>query len=207
MGSPGYLGDQWAHRATWQRTGPTGTSEPRYMSARAFTTSRVGSGSSPARAAMSLRSGGRGQGSTCSTSQMPPRPGHPSLGDGRRHGDRGRLSQRAPSQQQRGSRGGLGDRGRARFVSSDVYKACRALGGEVSDIVYVSLGSLCWLPDASRPGPPRIDRVLGAECRFYIHDVHPLALAALENLSLRLRQVLGQAASWPQLTKETSSRS
>ena len=36
--------------------------------------------------------------------------------------------------------------GRARFVCADVYDACEALDHATFDVVYVSLGSLCWLP-------------------------------------------------------------
>jgi hypothetical protein len=69
----------WAHRATSPRTGPTGKSEPRCTSARAFTMSRVGSGTSPARAATKLRFWGTWPGCACSisnaTSGSTPSPG------------------------------------------------------------------------------------------------------------------------------------
>jgi SAM-dependent methyltransferase len=36
------------------------------------------------------------------------------------------------------------------FVTSDVYSAVEALGGQTFDIVYTGLGALCWLPDLDR---------------------------------------------------------
>jgi 2-polyprenyl-3-methyl-5-hydroxy-6-metoxy-1,4-benzoquinol methylase len=45
-------------------------------------------------------------------------------------------------------RSGLSDK--AEFVCADVYEAASALGHATFDIVYVSLGALCWLPDVDR---------------------------------------------------------
>src|SRR6266516_4697319 len=45
-------------------------------------------------------------------------------------------------------RAGLADR--ARFVCGDVYEASDLLGVAAYDVVYVSLGALCWLPNVER---------------------------------------------------------
>jgi phthiocerol/phenolphthiocerol synthesis type-I polyketide synthase E len=69
-------------------------------------------------------------------------------------------------------RAGLEDR--SEFVCSDVYEARRALRGATYDIVYVSLGALCWLPDVDR-WAEQVGSLVAPGGRFYIHDVHPLA--------------------------------
>lgn len=66
--------------------------------------------------------------------------------------------------------------GRARFVCAEVVKAPGALGGDQFDVVYVSLGSLCWLPDIDAWARSVVD-LLAPGGIFYLHDVHPLALA------------------------------
>ena len=69
-------------------------------------------------------------------------------------------------------RAGLEDR--ATFVCADVYDAAEALCGNTYDVVYVSLGALCWLPS--------VDRWAGVAAaltrpggRLFLHDVHPLS--------------------------------
>jgi phthiocerol/phenolphthiocerol synthesis type-I polyketide synthase E len=69
-------------------------------------------------------------------------------------------------------RSGLEDR--SEFVCSDVYEARRALRDATYDIVYVSLGALCWLPDVDR-WAEQVGSLVTPRGRFYIHDVHPLA--------------------------------
>jgi SAM-dependent methyltransferase len=64
---------------------------------------------------------------------------------------------------------------RARFVCSNVYDAPAALLGERFDVVYVSLGSLAWLPDIARWGEV-VSRLLLPGGRLYIHDVHPFTI-------------------------------
>jgi SAM-dependent methyltransferase len=61
---------------------------------------------------------------------------------------------------------------RASFVCANIYDAPRALSGQRFDIVYVSLGSLCWLPDVAAWGGVVAD-LLAPEGRLYLHDVHP----------------------------------
>jgi SAM-dependent methyltransferase len=75
-------------------------------------------------------------------------------------------------------RAGLDDR--ARFVCSDVYDATSALGHETFDIVYVSLGALCWLPSVDR-WAEQVAALVAPGGRFYIHDVHPLAWALADD--------------------------
>jgi SAM-dependent methyltransferase len=66
--------------------------------------------------------------------------------------------------------------GRARFVCADVYDACEALDHATFDVVYVSLGSLCWLPSVDR-WAGQVGVLVAPGGRFYLHDVHPLAWA------------------------------
>jgi len=69
-------------------------------------------------------------------------------------------------------RAGLADS--ARFVCSDVYDARAALGGARFDVAYVSLGSLCWLPDVARWADV-VAGLLAPSGVLYLHDVHPLS--------------------------------
>jgi SAM-dependent methyltransferase len=94
-----------------------------------------------------------------------------------------------------GIAGRAGLTGRARFVCSDVYEASSALDGEVFDIVYVSLGSLCWLPDVAA-WATEVSALLGPGGRFYIHDVHPLALALDGAQPLLVRSYFEEEAPW-----------
>jgi SAM-dependent methyltransferase len=65
---------------------------------------------------------------------------------------------------------------RSRFVCADVNEAAAALRGESFDIVYVSLGALCWLPSVTR-WASQVAALLTASGRLFIHDGHPLAFA------------------------------
>jgi SAM-dependent methyltransferase len=69
-------------------------------------------------------------------------------------------------------RAGLNDR--SRFVCATVYDAPEALAGERFDVVYVSLGSLCWLPSIERWAEV-VATLLRPGGRLYLHDVHPLS--------------------------------
>jgi len=69
-------------------------------------------------------------------------------------------------------RAGLSDS--ASFVCANVYDAPEALSGRSFDVVYVSLGSLCWLPDVESWGRVTA-QLLAPGGRLYLHDVHPLA--------------------------------
>jgi len=69
-------------------------------------------------------------------------------------------------------RAGLADR--SEFVCSDVYEATEALGHATFDIVFVSLGALCWLPSVDR-WAAQVGALVAPGGRFYIHDSHPLA--------------------------------
>jgi len=75
-------------------------------------------------------------------------------------------------------RAGLDDT--STFVCADVYDAVEALGRSTYDIVYVSLGALCWLPSVDRWG-----RVAAALVRpggrLFVHDVHPLSDACSDD--------------------------
>jgi SAM-dependent methyltransferase len=69
-------------------------------------------------------------------------------------------------------RAGLSER--SSFVCADVYDAPSALSGERFDVVYVSLGALCWLPDVPLWGGV-VAGLLAPGGRLFLHDVHPLA--------------------------------
>ena len=70
--------------------------------------------------------------------------------------------------------------GRARFVCANVYDAPQALGHESFDVVYVSLGSLCWLPSVDRWAAV-VATLLRPGGRLFVHDGHPLAGALDEH--------------------------
>jgi SAM-dependent methyltransferase len=72
------------------------------------------------------------------------------------------------------SRSGLAER--ARFVCADVFDAAAALDGATFDIVYVSLGALCWLPSVDR-WASQVGALLRPGGRCYVHDGHPLSWA------------------------------
>lgn len=69
-------------------------------------------------------------------------------------------------------RAGLADR--STFVCADVYDAVVALEGAAFDVVYVSLGALCWLPDVDRWAAV-VGALAAPGARLYLHDGHPLA--------------------------------
>lgn len=76
------------------------------------------------------------------------------------------------------TRAGLADR--ARFVEADVLEVGEVLASETFDVVYVSVGSLCWLPNvASWAG--QVAALLRPGGRLYLHDGHPLAWALAED--------------------------
>jgi SAM-dependent methyltransferase len=76
------------------------------------------------------------------------------------------------------ARAGLSDR--ATFVCADVYDATDALDGATFDVVFVSLGALCWLPSIER-WAEQVGALLAPGGRFFIHDVHPLAWALADD--------------------------
>jgi SAM-dependent methyltransferase len=79
-------------------------------------------------------------------------------------------------------RAGLDDR--ARFVEANVAEAARILTPESYDLVYVSLGVLCWLPSVSQ-WASQVAALLRHGGRLYLHDGHPLVWA-LADEDLRL---------------------
>ena len=75
-------------------------------------------------------------------------------------------------------RAGLTDR--ARFVEADVLRAAEALSPERYDLVYVSLGALCWLPSVSQ-WAGQVAALLRPGGRLYLHEGHPLAWALADD--------------------------
>lgn len=75
-------------------------------------------------------------------------------------------------------RAGLADR--ATFVCADIHDATEALRNATFDIVYVSLGALCWLPSADR-WAEQVAALVAPGGRFYLHDGHPLAWALADD--------------------------
>jgi SAM-dependent methyltransferase len=71
-------------------------------------------------------------------------------------------------------RAGLDDR--STFVCANVYDASAVLPNEAFDIVYVSLGALCWLPSVER-WAQQVRALLAPGGRLYIHDSHPVMWA------------------------------
>jgi len=71
------------------------------------------------------------------------------------------------------ARAGLADR--ATFVEADVYDAARVLDRQF-DLVYVSLGALCWLPSVDG-WAAQVATLLRPGGRLYLHESHPLAWA------------------------------
>lgn len=70
--------------------------------------------------------------------------------------------------------------GRSDFVCADVYDAVEALGHAEFDIVYVSLGALCWLPSVER-WAAQVGALVAPGGRLYLHDGHPLAWALADD--------------------------
>jgi SAM-dependent methyltransferase len=71
--------------------------------------------------------------------------------------------------------GELGLEGRARFVESDVYAAPAALAEAHSfDLVYVTWGAICWLPDMRRWAQV-VAHFLKPGGRLYLAEGHPAA--------------------------------
>ncbi len=67
-----------------------------------------------------------------------------------------------------------------RFVVADVYAAPSVLRKRY-DVVYTGVGALCWLPDI-RKWADVVVRCLKPGGVFYVHDAHPIVLAASDNL-------------------------
>jgi 2-polyprenyl-3-methyl-5-hydroxy-6-metoxy-1,4-benzoquinol methylase len=69
-------------------------------------------------------------------------------------------------------RAGLSER--ATFVCANVYEASQAVSGRRFDIVYVSLGSLGWLPNVAAWADVVAKRLVPGG-QLYLHDVHPFS--------------------------------
>ncbi len=69
-------------------------------------------------------------------------------------------------------RTGLADR--STFVCAEVYDATRVLAPRTFDVVYVSLGALCWLPSVGR-WADQVAALARPGGRLYLHDSHPVA--------------------------------
>lgn len=75
-------------------------------------------------------------------------------------------------------RAGLAEK--ATFVCADVHDAAEALARATFDIVYVSLGALCWLPSVDR-WAAQVGALVSPGGRFYLHDGHPLTMALADD--------------------------
>jgi SAM-dependent methyltransferase len=75
-------------------------------------------------------------------------------------------------------RAGLTDR--STFVCADVFDAVDALDHATFDVVYVSLGALCWLPSVDR-WAAQVGALVAPGGRFYLHDGHPIAWALADD--------------------------
>ena len=72
----------------------------------------------------------------------------------------------------------------ATFVCANVYDAVSAVSRRRFDVVYVSLGSLCWLPDIDAWSTV-VSELLVRGGQLYVHDVHPLS-TCLDDDGLRV---------------------
>jgi SAM-dependent methyltransferase len=88
---------------------------------------------------------------------------------------------------------GLADR--ARFVESDVQHAAAALAPATFDLVYVSLGALCWLPNVAR-WASQVRALLRPGGRLFVHDCHPLTLAATDSEVVFEYSYFEEAEAW-----------
>jgi len=75
-------------------------------------------------------------------------------------------------------RAGLAER--ATFVCADVLDAVAALRHETFEVVYVSLGALCWLPSVDR-WASQAAALVAPGGRLYVHDGHPVAWALADD--------------------------
>jgi 2-polyprenyl-3-methyl-5-hydroxy-6-metoxy-1,4-benzoquinol methylase len=75
-------------------------------------------------------------------------------------------------------RAGLADR--ADFVCAPVAEATSALGGRSFDVVYVSLGALCWLPSVDE-WAEQVAGLLRPGGRLFLHETHPLSMALADD--------------------------
>jgi SAM-dependent methyltransferase len=74
--------------------------------------------------------------------------------------------------EQLAARAGLADR--STFICTDVHDAAPVLAPRTFDVVYVSLGALCWLPSIGR-WADQVSALSRNGGRLYLHDGHPLA--------------------------------
>ena len=75
-------------------------------------------------------------------------------------------------------RAGLADR--AEFVCAPVADAVRVLGAGRFDIVYVSLGALCWLPEVAG-WAAQVAGLLRPGGRLFLHDTHPVSTSLADD--------------------------
>jgi SAM-dependent methyltransferase len=75
-------------------------------------------------------------------------------------------------------RAGLTDS--AHFVCANVYDAVNALAPRIFDVVYVSFGALCWLPNVER-WAEQVSALLAPGGRLYLHDQHPVEWALADD--------------------------
>ncbi len=97
-------------------------------------------------------------------------------------------------------RAGLEDR--AEFVCADVNDAVDVLGGATFDVVYVSLGALCWLPSVER-WAEQVGALVTPGGRFFIHDGHPLSDALAEDTLVLENDYFEEAAPYVDDSGET----
>lgn len=71
-----------------------------------------------------------------------------------------------------------------KFVCSDVYKTLDHLPAGAFDMVFVTCGAICWLPDLG-PWAKVVAALLKAGGRLYLCDIHP-AMAQMEEENGRL---------------------
>jgi len=78
-------------------------------------------------------------------------------------------------------RAGLAER--ASFVCAAVQDAAGTLGHRTFDIVYVSLGALCWLPSVEQ-WAAQVAALARPGGRLYLHDSHPISWSLADEAPL-----------------------
>ncbi len=95
---------------------------------------------------------------------------------------------------------------KARFVEASVYDAPAAIG-ETVDLVYTSVGTICWLHDIVR-WADAVSGLLASGGRFYIRDTHPV-LFVFEEIDGEIRPhfnysyTVNEPLSWDEDTTYT----
>ncbi len=91
----------------------------------------------------------------------------------------------------------------ATFIEANVLDSADALGDDSADLVYVSLGAVCWFGDLHR-WATQITRILRPGGRFFLHESHPLSGALADDGTAIERSMYGVApTTWTDASSYT----